>query len=409
MTLSLNMAWRNIWRHKRRTWLTATAMIFSNVLLVFMIALQFGSYDMMIDNTLRAFSGHLQVQADGYQDNPRLRTSIAGIGALSDELRRALPQASVAGRAAAFALASSDQRSFGIQLVGVQPQSEPAVSTLPGLVSRGRYLSGANTPEIVIGSVMARNLKVGVGDEITLLGSGRDGSFAAGIVSVAGIFESGSADLDRSMAEVPLAYFQETFSMGDHGNTIAIAVGGLDRVEDALRTARRVVEGRHDLAVLDWDELHPGLRQAIQADLSSGWFMYGVLIILVAFSVLNTQLMSVLERTREFGVISALGIRPRRLAGLVMLETALMALIGLVIGLFLGWLVALYFNVHGFSYPGMSEIAERYNLPGAMYPSITIGSMLLGPIVVFGFCLLAALYPALRLFRLRPVDAMRAA
>ena len=205
MTLSLNMAWRNIWRHKRRTWLTATAMIFSNVLLVFMIALQFGSYDMMIDNTLRAFSGHLQVQADGYQDNPRLRTSIAGIGALSDELRRALPQASVAGRAAAFALASSDQRSFGIQLVGVQPQSEPAVSTLPGLVSRGRYLSGANTPEIVIGSVMARNLKVGVGDEITLLGSGRDGSFAAGIVSVAGIFESGSADLDRSMAEVPLA------------------------------------------------------------------------------------------------------------------------------------------------------------------------------------------------------------
>jgi len=119
--------------------------------------------------------------------------------------------------------------------------------------------------------------------------------------------------------------------------------------------------------------------------------------------------MSVMERTREFGVISALGIRPRKLAGLVMLETALMALIGLAIGLFLGWIVAYYFNVHGFSYPGMQEIAERYNLPGAMYPSITPGTMLLGPLVVFAFCLLAAVYPALRLFRLRPVDAMRAA
>jgi ABC-type antimicrobial peptide transport system permease subunit len=118
--------------------------------------------------------------------------------------------------------------------------------------------------------------------------------------------------------------------------------------------------------------------------------------------------MSVMERTREFGVISALGIRPRRLASLVLLETALMALIGLAIGLFLGWLVTLYFNLNGFSYPGMQEIADRYNLPGEMYPSITFGTMMLGPAVVFGFCLLAAIYPALRLFRLRPVEAMRA-
>jgi ABC-type antimicrobial peptide transport system permease subunit len=130
--------------------------------------------------------------------------------------------------------------------------------------------------------------------------------------------------------------------------------------------------------------------------------------VLVAFSVLNTQLMSVMERTREFGVISALGVRPRRLASLVMLETAMMALLGLGLGLLLGWLVALYFNTHGFSYPGMEEIAKRYNLPGEMYPSVTFGSILLGPAVVFVFCLLAAVYPAVRLLRLQPVDAMRA-
>ena len=129
--------------------------------------------------------------------------------------------------------------------------------------------------------------------------------------------------------------------------------------------------------------------------------------ILVGFSVLNTQLMSVLERTREFGVITALGVRPGKLASLVMQETALMAIVGLALGLFLGWLVTLYFHTHGFSYPGMEELAERFNLPGKMYPSITFGSMLLGPSVVFLFCLLASIYPALRLFRLRPVEAMR--
>lgn len=416
MTLNLLMAWRNLWRHKRRTWLTTTAMIFSNVLLVFMISLQFGSYDMMIANTLQAFSGHLQVQAAGYQENPKLRTSIPGIESLAQALQQTLREtvagARVAPRAGAFALASGEQRSFGIQLTGVRPQAEPGVSTLPGLVTTGRYLQDGDQAAIVIGAVMARNLKTGVGDEITLLGSGRDGSFAAGVVTVVGVFDSGSQDLDRGFAEVPLAWFQETFAMGDHGNSIAIAIDQLSDVPRAVHVAKAVVDARADpgstLAVLDWNALHPGLRQAIQADLSSAWLMYGVLIVLVAFSVLNTQLMSVLERTREFGVISALGVRPRRLAVLVMLETALMALIGLALGLLFGWLVAQYFNLHGFSYPGMEEIARRYNLPGEMYPSVTFGSILLGPGVVFVFCLLAAVYPALRLFRLRPVEAMRA-
>ncbi|MCU0988055.1 MAG: FtsX-like permease family protein [Xanthomonadales bacterium] len=417
MTLNLRMAWRNLWRHKRRTWLTVTAMIFSNVLLVFMISLQFGSYEMMIVNTLQTFSGHLQVQAAGYQDNPRLRTSIPAIEslaqALQQTLRETLPGARAAPRAAAFALASSERRSFAIQLVGVQPSAEPGVSTLPGLVTSGRYLRDGGDPEIVIGTVMSRNLKAGVGDEITLLGAGRDGSFAAGVVTVVGVFDSGSADMDRGIAEVPLDWFQDAFAMADHGNTIAIAVERLADVPPAVRVAAAMASARGDeaapLLVLDWNDLYPGLRQAIQADLFSGWFMYGVLIFLVAFSVLNTQLMSVLERTREFGVISALGIRPRKLAALVMLETAQMALIGLGVGLLLGWLVAQYFNLHGFSYPGMEEIAERYNLPGEMYPRVTFGTLLLGPSVVFAFCLLAAIYPALRLFRLRPVEAMRAA
>jgi ABC-type lipoprotein release transport system permease subunit len=178
------------------------------------------------------------------------------------------------------------------------------------------------------------------------------------------------------------------FAMDDHGNSIAFAVDSLDQVAPEFINAQQAISGRDGLLVLDWTELHPGLKQAIQADLSSAWFMYGVLIILVAFSVLNTQLMSVLERTREFGVITALGVKPRKLASLVMLETMLMALIGLSIGVFLGWLVALYFNTVGFS--------------------VTVFSMMLGPTVVFLFCLLASIYPAMRLYRLQPVDAMRA-
>ncbi|NOR19529.1 MAG: FtsX-like permease family protein [Xanthomonadales bacterium] len=408
MGLSFRLAWRNIWRQKRRTWLTALAMIFSNVLLVFMITLQYGSYDMMINNTLSVFSGQIQVQRNGYQDDQKMRQSIDDIQALADKARKHFPQARVTARASAFVLVSSEDRSFGTQVVGVEPAFEAGVSTIPGLLHQGRFLDDPDAAEIVIGSVMARNLKVGVGEELTFLGSGRDGSFAAGVVTVVGIFDSGSAEFDRSLAEIPLAYFQDAFSMDSSGHVIAIAVDDINDVSAMLQPLQIVISGQDDLRVLDWETLTPGLKQAIRADMTSAWFMYGILIILVAFSVLNTQLMSVLERTREFGVIMALGIKPRRLAMLVLLETFLIALLGLLIGILLGAGVAGYYAQVGFAYPGMDELWEKFNMAPLMYPSLRPLSLLLGPSVVFVFCLFAAIYPALKLYALRPVEAMRA-
>ncbi len=196
--------------------------------------------------------------------------------------------------------------------------------------------------------------------------------------------------------------------MAGSGHVIAISLDELSAVADMVEPLKLVIAGQDQLIALDWEALTPGLKQAIQADMTSAWFMYGVLIILVAFSVLNTQLMSVLERTREFGVIMALGIKPRRLAFLVLFETFLMASIGLLIGVLLGSLVSAYFAHAGFAYPGMDEMAAKFNMPAVMYPALDPFSLLLGPIVVFVFCLLAAIYPALKLYALRPVEAMRA-
>lgn len=409
LALGFRLAWRNIWRQKRRTWLTALAMVFSNILLVFMISLQFGSYDMMINNTLAMFSGQVQIQHRGYHDDEKIRQTIGGVAALADDVRARFPQAAVTARASAYVLVSSETRSFATQLVGVQPAFEPGVSSIPGLLTRGRYLNEPDAAEVVIGEVMARNLKVDVGGELTFLGGGMDGSFAAGVVEVVGIFSSGSQDLDRSLAEVPLAYFQDAFTMDGRGHVIALSLPDLAEVPALLGPLSKMIDDRKDLVVLDWEALTPGLKQAIQADMASAWFMYAVLIMLVAFSVLNTQLMSVLERTREFGVIMALGIKPRRLALLIFLETFMMAALGLVIGIALGALLTAYYAHVGFSYPGMDELAAKFNMPDAMYPALAPVSVLLGPAVVFIFCLVATIYPAFKLYRLRPVEAMRAA
>ena len=408
MTITLRMAWRNLWRHKRRTWLTVGAMIFSNLILIFSISLQLGSYQMMINNTLKSYTGHMQIQREGYNDEPKMRSSIDAIIPLANEVRRQLGSNTVAARGVAFAMTSSEQRSYGLQIIGVEPEFEPKVSTLPGLINKGGYFTDNDAEEIVIGSVLARNLRVDIGDELTLLGSGHDGSFAAGIAIVTGIFESGVAEIDRNMAQLPIGYFQNLFGMDDRGHNIVVNAPDLSKVATTQHAIIELLEDHDTLAVLGWEQLQPGLKQAIQADFTSAWFMYGVLIVLVAFSVLNTQLMSVLERTREFGVMMALGVKPARLGSLVLAETIVMSGLGLAIGAVLGIVMTWYLGIVGFTYPGMEEMAVRFNLPDRMYPSLSFLSIMLGPGIVFLFSLLASIYPAVRLFFLQPVAAMRA-
>ena len=406
--VTLRMAWRNLWRHRRRTWLTVGAMIFSNLIRIFSISLQLGSYRMMINNTLKSYTGHMQIQREGYNEEPKMRSSIDTIVTLANQLRTRLGSNDVAARGVAFAMTSSEERSYGLQITGVEPGFEPNVSTLPGLISRGGYFTDINAEEIVIGSVLARNLRVDIGDELTLLGSGHDGSFAAGIAIVTGIFESGIAEMDRNMAQLPIGYFQNLFGMDGSGHNIVINAAELSQVSTVQRAVQETLSDHDGLVVLDWEQLQPGLKQAIQADFASAWFMYAVLIVLVAFSVLNTQLMSVLERTREFGVMMALGVKPARLGSLVITETVLMSGLGLAIGALLGVVMTWYLSIAGFSYPGMEVMAERFNLPDRMYPSLSFLSIMLGPGIVFLFSLLASIYPAVRLFFLQPVAAMRA-
>ena len=407
MNITLRLAWRNLWRQPRRTWLTTGAMVFSNLLLVFMISLQFGMYGLMIDNTLAVFSGHMQVQAPGYKDDQKMRQVVHDVRPLAERLRDEFGSDTIAARGWAFGLASSDERSYGVGIYGVEPAHEPLVSNIPGLVVDGRFLDDIDAYEMIIGSVLARNLRVGVGDELTILGSGLDGSFAAAVVTVAGVFTSGVPDLDRNIAEMPLGAFQEIFYMDGAGHHVVIMAPSLREATVLQTEVEAAVAGIADLVVHDWDALQPGLKQAIQADMSSAFFMYGLLVILVAFRVLNTQLMSVLERTHEFGVVMSLCMKPGRLGRLVMLETAMMGLLGLVLGALVGAAFTGWLGVRGFTMPGMEEMAAQFNLPSRIYLQPNFLSVMIGPTVVFLFTLLASVYPALRLRRLHPVEAMR--
>ncbi len=407
MGLVVRLAWRNLWRHPKRTLLTTGAMVFSNVLLVFMISMQFGMYGLMVENGLKVFTGHMQIQAPGYKDDPKMRLTVPDALDLAARVR--LEDGLLASaRGSTFALASSEDRTYGIAVLGVEPDHEPEVSSLPGLIKEGRYLGEAFAQEIVIGRTLARNLKVELGDELTLLGSGVDGSFAAAVLEIVGIFDTGVVDVDRAISAIPIATFQDVFFMQGAAHMVVITTPSLDDVAAAKLVVEGLLPADDNIVVHDWDALEPGLKQTIKADISSAAFTYFILVILVAFSVLNTQTMSVLERTHEFGIVMALGLKPGRLGRLVLLESGLMGGMGALFGILVGGAITGYFSVYGFTYPGLEEMASQFNLPGRMYPAVTVPSLVLGPAVVFVFSLLATVYPAWRLNKLKPVEAMRA-
>jgi ABC-type lipoprotein release transport system permease subunit len=405
------MAWRNIWRNPRRTILTVCAIAFASVLLVFMLSFQFGSYETMINTSVKISTGHLQIQAEKYQEKKNIRYVIPDPQTIADMVAKIPEVEAYTFRGQAFSLISSEDRTYGVVVTGINPQREAKVSRLKKLVRDGNFLSANDVNQAVVGRLLAKNLRVTIGDELTVLGQGRDGSIAATVVQVKGIFSSGIDEFDRSAIQIPLSTFQDVFSMDDAVHEIVViakSLSDVSKIKSKIQANLVGINSRKSLKTLDWQDLMPGLRQAIEMDLVSGLIFYGLLIIVVAFSILNTFLMAIFERTKEFGVMMAIGTTPRRLTKVLLVESMAMTLIGIIAGILLGIVVTYYFQVHGIDFSGGSELLSQFGITGRMYPKLSLLSVSIGPSMVLFFTFFAALYPALKIRRLRPVEAMTA-
>ncbi len=410
--MELLMAWRNVWRNPRRTILTILAIAFACILLVFMLSLQIGMYEVMINTAVKTRTGHMQVLADGYNQDHKIRKVISDPEAVARILDDTPHITGYTFRANGFALLSSDQRTYGGLITGVDPVSEPRISNIKSIIRKGRFLSPSDTNSAVIGSLLAKRLKIDLGDELVVLGSARDGAIAATVLTVAGIFSSGMDDYDRSAIQIPLAHFQEVFAMEGTVHEAVITCDSLWNVGSAQTAISKAVAGleqKRRLTCLSWDELTPGLVQSIQMDLGGGLIFYGILLIMVAFSIMNTFLMAVFERTREFGTLMAIGARPGRLTTMLVYESAFLTLCGIGLGIGAGCLLTLWAQHAGIPMGDAEGMLRQYGIPGLIRPKLTLATALAGPAVVFLITMLTALYPAVKVHRIIPVDAMRAA
>ena len=405
--LLLPIAWRNLWRNRRRTYLTAGGIAFAVVLLAFALSMQLGTYATMIDNATSLLSGHLQIQRAGYRDDPRLETTIAGSSELRARLEQIAGVRAASERVESFVLASAGERSFGSLMIGVDAAREQAVSNLSRHVVAGRYLtdrpSGSDV-EVFAGATLAKNLGLAVGGDLVLLGTDKNGGVAAVSGRLVGTFETGEPELDRGLLEIPIDAARAALALGDEAHAI---VARSDLLDVDVLTARVRAATTPDEVVLDWRALLPDVRQAIALDRATGQILFGMLALLVAFSIVSTFVMLVFERTREFGVLLAIGMKPWRIIGMLELEACWLALIGIGVGVAIAVPLVLWASHVGIGMGAGAQLLERFYMAGRLYPALSRRSLVEPSVILATATLVAAFLPSVRVRNLTPVGAMR--
>ncbi|MFX3657712.1 MAG: ABC transporter permease [bacterium] len=398
------LAWRNLWRNRRRTWLTAGGIGFAVWLLVFAMSMQDGSFEVMVDNAARLLTGHVQLQHPDYQDDPSVEHWLAADPALRAQAVAASGVVAALPRAAAFGLVSVGERSLGVQVMGVSPQDEAEASTLPAATVAGRYLDGAPA-QAYLGAMLARNLGAAVGDEVVILGAALEGGVAASAATVVGLFETGQPALDRALLQIPIDDFRAAWNLPPDAVHSLVLI--LDRAGRAAPVAAAL--GGPGRAALDWQALLPEARQTVELKRVGAQLFFVMVALIVTFSVVNTFMMTVFERTPELGMLMALGMRRGAVATELCIEAWWLGLLGVMLGLAAGAATVAVLSQVGIPLPAdAAEVLVRYNLPDRMYPSFSIPAAIVAVVVMLVGVQVAVAVPAWRIRRLRPVQALRA-
>lgn len=430
----IRLAWRNLLRNRARTALTVGGIGFSVLLVSFAMSLQSGSYEIMIDSATGYFTGHGQISHRDFVDQPRLEHTVTNASNLQARLAQ-IDGLRVFPRAQAFAVVSlaggvsedssavdpqsnaphsydsqsesSSEKSLGGMVIGVDFSAERNYLDVYENVVAGKVPTEPG--QALIGSAMARNLGAQIGDELIVLGSGKQGALAAAIFVIAGIVETGQVELDRSLVLAPFAELADALYLEDEAHMLVLMV---DDLSELTATASSVADLLPEaLTVQTWQQLMPMIEQSIELDRAGAVLFYSLLLILVAFAVVNTFVMVLFERTREFGLFMALGMRPGQVIAQVQFEALLLSLLGVALGLLFAYPLITYLTGVGIPLDQMGgEEAIRQMQMGSMeriFPKISWSSVTTAPLVMIVGTQLAALVSTVRVRGIHPVTALR--
>jgi len=417
MRFLLKVAWRNVWRQKRRSLITAAAMAVAVGLCMAIIAINDGSMQMMFELMVEQQTGHVQVH---HRDYPSSREMFDTLPKGQQVLARVtdMPQTRAAGgRLKAFGLAGGADKSTGVQLVGIDPERERSLTPLHERIKEGQFLSAERSHQVLLGVGLAKELSLGVGDELVVITQAADGSMGNDLYQVAGLYRSGSVLMDRGGLYMHLEDLQELLVMpGQIHEVILLArddknlAAYAEAVQSALVESELMSVSDEDLTeVTPWWVASPTTDEMLKMTDASSGFILGIVFLVSGFGILNTMLMSVFERTRELGVLMALGLRRSRLIIMIVFESVFLAGIAAVAGAVLGGALDFYLVTYGLDFSGSME--EGFSFSGVVFDPVFKGKVRAKGIVMtmgalFSIAVLASLWPAWRAAGLRPADAI---
>lgn len=399
----LRLAWRNLWRNQRRTWIMLGAVIVGVWAMIFMNALMRGMVDDMVKQGIEALPGHVQIHNPAYRDDPTVENLMP---APADGLKAALDGGDVvawASRVRVPAVVSSERDSRGITLIGIDPEAEKKISFLAGDMTAGRYLENIDDDGLIVGRRLLEKLETDLGKRIVVMTQNPQNDIADRGFRIVGVYESDIASLEETLAFTGRATLQDLLGIGDQVSEIA-ALGAGYRNVGPLYSSLEEAAGP-GLEVLPWYELDAYLGTMLSV--MDGFVLVWIVVVFLAlsFGLVNTLVMAVFERVREIGLMLALGMKPAVILGQVVAESLMLLGIGLVAGNALAW-ISIQPIADGIDVSVVAQGLEMMGASSVLRPSLQVGDMLLSSAVVIVLGFLASLSPAWRASRYEPVEAI---
>jgi putative ABC transport system permease protein len=399
----LTLAWRNVWRNRRRSLILLAAIALGLWGGLFATGIMVGFMETFVNSAIDRDLGHLQLHTPAFAENRLLADDIPSADSLAHAIRALSDVRGVSPRMLVNAMASSAVSAHMVGLVGVDPAEERKVSSVPASVQEGSYLEEGRM-FAVIGETLAKKLGLRLRSKIVLSFQGIDGSIVYGGFRVAGIYRTESSVFDGATVFVRREELARLVGMESAAHELAVRLETATAVERTVDTLRALYP---TLETKGWKELAPELRITAESTGVTMFVFLGIILLALLFGITNTMLMSVLDRVREFGVLMAVGMRRRRLFGLILVETVLLAVTGAIGGMLLGGATVRFFAERGINLSWFAEGLAFYGMPVILRPILPPMVYLWLILMVVGTAILGAVYPAMKSVRLRPASAIR--
>ncbi len=404
-----HLAWKNLWRNRRRTIITLAAIAFSIMLVQALHNLSAGVYAGMVDSGVRAGSGHIAVYQQNYLAGREEALHFKDLNLVSeiemiDGVEQVLPRLYIP------ALAQSSRESRGILLIGVDPERERQINPFLKSLTEDAMIRSADSRDAVVGARLLDELQIKPGQKFVVTAQHQDGTLHSELLRVRGVVSSGMKDIDGSLILVGRERAGLLTGSSSSVHELAVILSNPSYEQSVLGQITTMLAARPDIEAVSWERAMPNLANAIKLDYASQKFIFLIILLIVTIGVINTLLMSVMERMREFGVILALGSKPMVLRGMIMLEALSLGLLAAAFGTLLGSLATWYLVAVGINLADL--VPETLEFGGVIFDPIlranwNPGWMIQIAIYVVGLTLLAALYPAIKAGRITPVEGMR--